>query len=134
MKFMIEANHVQGQLKFSEIAVSPDEANGFRPFELFVSSLAGCSGTLLRDILSKKRISYQKLEMEVEAVRNPEVANRIEQLAFLARVETENPFSEEQAEKMANLVIKNCGMIQSVIETIDIKFVIQAIPVKGSAQ
>ena len=134
MKFMIEANHVQGQLKFSEIAVSPDEANGFRPFELFVSSLAGCSGTLLRDILSKKRISYQKLEMEVEAVRNPEVANRIEQLAFLARVETENPFSEEQAEKMAKLVIKNCGMIQSVIETIDIKLVIQAIPVKGSAQ
>jgi len=132
MKFMIETDQVKADFKYSEISISPNEVSGYRPFELFVSSLAGCSGTLLRTILSKKRISYQKLEMEVDSVRNPDEANRIEKLSFLAHVETESPFTPEQAAKIAELVIKNCGMIQSVIETINIKFEIQASSIKGT--
>ncbi|WP_026583183.1 OsmC family protein [Bacillus sp. J33] len=134
MKFTIERDHIRGNLGFGEISVSPSEANGYRPFELFVSSLIGCSGTLLRNILFKKRISYQKLEIEVSSVRNPEKANRFEQLAFIAYVQTENAFTREQAEKIADLVIKNCGMIQSVIQTIDIKFTITAIPINENSQ
>lgn len=72
--------------------------------------------------------------MEVQSVRNSEQANRIEQLSFLAYVETKNRIAPEQAEKMAQLVIKNCGMIQSVIESIDIKFAIQAIPITEGMQ
>ncbi|VEF46529.1 OsmC-like protein [Bacillus freudenreichii] len=132
MEFTIENNHIKGSLGFGEIAVAPNETDGYRPYELFVSSLAGCSGSLLRTILTKRRITFENIKMEVTAVRNPDEANRIEKLSFSARVYTEDPFTPQQAEKMAHLVVKNCGMIQSVIQSIDVKFSIECTPLNGS--
>lgn len=134
MKFTIESEQIKGKLGFGDILVSTNELHGYRPFELFISSLVGCSGTLLQNILVKKRLVYQKIDMEVSSVRNPEHANRIEQLTFIAYVQMENPFTSEQAEKIAHLVIKNCGMIQSIIETINITFEITTIPINGDRQ
>lgn len=132
MKYIINKDHIKGTLGFAEIAVSPIEANGYRPFELFVTSLAGCSGTLLETILTKSRHSFQKLEMEVHSVRNPNHANRIEQLSFIVYVFSQDPLKSEQADKIAQLVIKNCGMIQSVIQSIDISFSIRCLPLDGA--
>ncbi|GIN90900.1 osmotically inducible protein C [Siminovitchia terrae] len=132
MEFTIENDHIKGDLRFGELTISPDETYGYRPYELFVSSLAGCSGSLLRTILTKRRIAFEKIEMQVSAVRNPDYANRIEQLSFSARVYAEESFAPQQAEKIAHLVVKNCGMIQSVTQSIDIKFSIQCIHLNGS--
>ncbi|MCM3571250.1 OsmC family protein [Neobacillus mesonae] len=125
MKFIIDTEKINGELGYGELFVSPNEKYGYRPFELFVSSLAGCSGTLLRNILTKKRLSFQKIEMEADSVRNPEHANRIEKLTFTANVQSDEPVSPQQAEKIANLVVNNCGMIQSVIHSIEINFIIK---------
>jgi len=65
--------------------------------------------------------------VEVSAVRNPDHANRIEQLSFTAYVQSDEPLTPQLAEKIADLVIKNCGMIQSVISSIEIKFTIKYI-------
>lgn len=132
MEFIIENNHIKGNLGFGEIAIAPNETDGYRPYELFISSLAGCSGTLLRTILTKRRMTFEKINMEVSAVRNPDEANRIEQLSLSACVYTEEPLTSQQAEKIAHLVLKNCGMIQSVIQSIDVKFHIQCIPLGES--
>lgn len=67
------------------------------------------------------------IEMEVNAVRNPAHANRIEKLTFTANVQADEPFSSQQAEKIANLVVNNCGMIQSVIHSIEIIFTINLV-------
>jgi len=131
MKFTIESDHIKGNLAYGELSISPIEKNGYRPFELFVSSLAGCSGTLLRTILTKRKYPFQKIQMEVSSIRNPEEANRIERLSFTAHVLSDEPLMEELAEKIAPLVIKNCGMIQSVIHSIEISFVITSIPLNG---
>jgi putative redox protein len=131
MKFIIENELISGDLGFGSLPISPNERNGFRPFELFLSSLSGCSGSLLRIILTKKRVPYQRLEMEVDAVRNPYDSNRIEQLSFTALVYTDEPLSSQQAEKIAHIVIKNCGMIQSVIQTIKINFKIKSVSPNG---
>lgn len=125
MKFTIEDEKISGNLGYGEISISPNETNGYRPYELFVSSLVGCSGTLLRNILTKKQIPLQKINMEVVSIRNPNHANRIEQLSFKAYVHSNEVLSPQQAEKIAQLVVKNCGMIQSVIHSIDIKFTVR---------
>jgi putative redox protein len=125
MKFTIEDEKISGKLGFGEISISPNENNGYRPYELFISSLVGCSGTLLRNILTKKRIPFEKIDMEVVSNRNPDHANRIEHLAIKAYVISKEELSPLQAEKIAQLVVNNCGMIQSVIQSIDIVFTVR---------
>ena len=125
LKFTIENEKIVGDLGFGSLPISPNDTIGYRPYELFVSSLIGCSGTLLGNILKKKRVEYEKIEMDVTSVRNPDHANRIEQLSITAYVQSDQPLSEENAMKIADLVVKNCGMIQSVIETIDLTFIVK---------
>ncbi len=125
MEFKVESDRVRSDLAFGKLAISPSEKSGYRPYELFVSSLAGCSGSLLQTILQKKRQPYQRLEIKVSSVRNPDYANRIEQLSLTAFVHTKEAFTEQQAEKMADLVVKNCGMIQSIMQSIEVKFVVR---------
>ncbi|MBT2709448.1 OsmC family protein [Pseudomonas sp. ISL-84] len=122
MKFIVDQEKITGKLGLGELPISPDDTLGYRPFELFVSSLVGCSGTLLRNILQKKKFAIEKIEVNVSAVRNPDEANRIEKLSFIAEVHADKKLSTEQAGKVAELTVKNCGMIQSVMGTIDISF------------
>lgn len=126
MKFTIENEKIDGDLGFGSLPISPNDTIGYRPYELFVSSLIGCSGTLLGNILKKKRVEHKRIEMDVSSVRNPDHANRIEQLSITAYVQSDQPFSEQNAMKIADLVVKNCGMIQSVIETIDVTFIVKS--------
>jgi uncharacterized OsmC-like protein len=124
MKFTILENKVLGDLEFGTISISPQPENGFRPLELMLSSLSGCSGSLLRTLLQKKRINYSSLTIDASATRNPEKANRIEKITLKASVTAENGLNVEQGKKLAELVISNCGMIQSVINSIEIEFII----------
>lgn len=128
MDFTYYNEKLIGQLEYGFLPVSPNSEMGYRPFELFVSSLVGCSTSLLANILVKKRIEYKRIDVNVTAVRNKDEANRIEQLTFDVRVQTEETGKEDQAEKLASLVIKNCGMIQSVIGSIDIRYRIEFTP------
>lgn len=126
MKFIIEDKSIKSHFGFGPLIISPNEELGYKPYELFVSSMVGCSGTLLRNILTKKRIPFQSIEMTVSSIRNKEFANRIEKLSIKARIQSEVLITTDQAEKIESLVIKNCGMIQSVIKSIDITFKIVA--------
>lgn len=127
MHFTIEDEKIIANLSFGPLPISTEETEGYRPFQLFVSSLIGCSGVLLRKILIKKRHPYEQITMEADVVRNPQKANRIEKIAITAHVHSEKRLSEEQAEKIIRLVMKNCGMIQSVIQSIDITFSIHCV-------
>ncbi|EWG12853.1 OsmC family protein [Cytobacillus firmus] len=122
MKFTINDKNITGELGYGKLPVSPNDKAGYRPMELFVSSLAGCSGTVLWNILQKKRLGVKKIEAEVSVSRNPEEANRINTLTILAEVHADQALSKVQAAKVAELTVKNCGMIQSVIGSIDISY------------
>lgn len=125
MKFIIENENVIGDLGFKSLPISRNNTQGYRPYELFVSSLIGCSGLLLENILKKKRYENTRTELEVAIVRNPDHANRIERISIIAYVQSEQPISEQNAMKIADLVVKNCGMIQSVINSIEVTFLIK---------
>lgn len=128
MEFTYYNEKLIGQLEYGFLPISPNTEMGYRPMELFVSSLTGCSTSVLANILAKKRIDYKRIDVEVSAVRNSEEANRIEQLTFNVAVQTDTEDKQKQAEKIAGLVLKNCGMIQSVIASIDIHYQIEFTP------
>lgn len=128
MDFTYYNEKLIGQMEYGFLPISPNTELGYRPFELFVSSLVGCSTSLLANILVKKRIEYKRIDVNIAAVRNKEEANRIEQLTFEVRVQTDKAGLEDQAEKLAGLVLKNCGMIQSVIGSIDIRYRMEFTP------
>jgi len=131
MKFIVDNEKINGELQFSSISISPNESYGYRPYELFISSIVGCSGSLLRNILKKQRYTFELIEMEVTTERNPNHANRIEKLSIFSQVRCDQLIETKQAEKLANLVIKNCGMIQSINQSIEISFIIQSVEWNG---
>ncbi|ESU31266.1 hypothetical protein G3A_17970 [Bacillus sp. 17376] len=128
MDFTYYNEKLIGQLEYGFLPISPNTEMGYRPMELFVASLTGCSTTVLANILTKKRIDYKRIDVQVSATRNSEEANRIEKLIFNVSVQTDTIDKADQAEKLAGLVLKNCGMIQSVIDSIDIGYQIEFTP------
>ncbi len=131
MRFIVDSEKVNGELTFNSISISPNERYGYRPYELFISSIVGCSGSLLRNILKKQRYTFDLIEMEVTTERNPLYANRIEKLSIISKIKCNGLIETKHAEKLANLVIKNCGMIQSINQSIEISFAIQSVEWNG---
>lgn len=81
--------------------------------------------TLTAKASEKGRIDGFKLG----ATRNPKDANRIEQKIFnVSVVQTDTVVNGNQAEKLAGLVLKNCGMIQSVIGDVDVRYQLEFTP------
>lgn len=134
MKFTIHEESITTRTTFGNLSVSTNEEIGYRPFQLFIASLAGCSGTLLRTILTKKRMDVAHMEILADYVRNPEKANRFEEIHFTAYVKTGHTLTEKQAERISQLVLTNCGMIQSVLFSMEITFKIQLVGTKHPLQ
>ena len=128
MEFTYYNDKLIGQLEYGFLPISPNTEMGYRPLELFTASLTGCSTSVLANILTKKRIEYKRIDVKASADRNPQEANRIERLTFIVSVQTEEIDEADQTEKIANLVLKNCSMIQSVIGNIDIRYQIVFTP------
>lgn len=128
MEFTYYNGKLIGEMEYGFLPISPNTEMGYRPMELFVSSLTGCSTSVLANILAKKRIDYKRIDVQVSAARNPEEANRIEQLTFNVSVQTDTADKADQAAKLAGLVLKNCGMIQSVIGSIAIQYQVAFTP------
>ncbi|MGY0692763.1 OsmC family protein [Virgibacillus sp. FSP13] len=119
MKFTINANGFQTILEYGELRISSQENGGFRPYQLLVSSIAGCSGGVLRNILQKMRLPFNDIGISAQVKRNQEKANRIEEIHLIFTIYAEN-IAPNKIEKALELTRKNCAMIQSVKDSIKI--------------
>jgi putative redox protein len=99
--------------------IAGNEEHGFRPFQLLVSSLAVCSGGVMRKILEKKRIAYDDIHIKADVERNPDIADRVEKVHLHFTI-TGAKIEERQMEKVMTLTKKNCSMVQSVIGSIEV--------------
>ena len=105
---------------FGQLTISGNEDYGFRPYQLLVSSVAVCSGGVLRNILEKMRMPAENVTIEVKEVsRNPEIANRVEKIHLHFIIEGQN-IDESKMDKVFELTMKNCSMVQSVIDSIEL--------------
>jgi len=120
MKFTMHENGFQSDFDFGTLTISSNDEFGFRPYALMVSSIAGCSGGVLRKVLSKMRIEFDDINISADVKRNPEVADRIEEIK-LHYIITGNNIPEKKMERALVLANKNCSMVQSVKDSIMIE-------------
>jgi putative redox protein len=109
----------QSKFEFGELFISGNTDIGYRPVELMVSSIAGCSGGVYKKILEKKRIAFTGIEIKASVERNEQEANKITKIDLTYIVEGEN-LNFQQLQKTLEVALKNCGMAQSVKGAIEI--------------
>lgn len=118
-QFHMNTDGFQTKTAFGDLQISSQNEHGYRPNELFVASIVGCSGLTLQNILEKMRTSFTDIHVTTDIERNPDKANRLEKIHLDFTVISTNA-TEEKLGKALKLTIKNCAMIQSVNNNIDI--------------
>ncbi|MDZ5472276.1 OsmC family protein [Bacillus sp. 31A1R] len=118
-EFEVKDGVSQLNSSYGTLMVSPDPLKGYKPVELLVSSIVGCSSAILQKVLEKKRIAVKGMTVKVSVERNLEEANRVTKIHLHFVIAGED-ISEEQMEKSLEVTLKNCGIIQSVKNGIDI--------------
>ncbi|MFC3211042.1 MULTISPECIES: OsmC family protein [Planomicrobium] len=119
MKFSMTENGFSGDLPFGELAVSTNEEYGFRPYQLLVASLAVCSAGIIRKVLEKQRMPAEDIQVEVkEIIRIDEEAGRVSKvhLHFLIK----GDINDSKMPRVMELTRKNCSMVRSVEDSIEI--------------
>ncbi|PLR86945.1 OsmC family protein [Bacillus sp. V33-4] len=119
MEFKMKESGFYSEFAFGRLDVSGNEQHGFRPFQLMVSSLAVCSGGVLRSILEKMRIQVEDITIDADVRRNEQEANKIEAVHLHFRISGKDLIAEK-IEKAMKLTEKNCSMVQSVKGSIQI--------------
>ncbi|QRG67493.1 OsmC family protein [Brevibacillus choshinensis] len=119
MQFEAKENGFVTHLSYGDLHVSGDEQYGFRPFQLMVSSIAVCSAGVLRKVLDKMRMPCTDMKVTADVVRNEEKANRIEKIHLHFIISGEN-LQQEKVKKAIEASRKNCPMVQSVQDSIEI--------------
>lgn len=120
MKFQLQQSGAfAAEFKQGKINISSNTDIGFRPVELLVSSIAGCSGGLLKTILGKRRIEFEGIEIEATIERNEKEANKVTKVALHYIVLGKN-LSLTKVQQSLDLAVKNCAIVQSVNNSIEI--------------
>ena len=119
MELHLDGNGYVTETGFGKLEVSANEQYGFRPFQLMVSSIAGCSGTVMKKIFVKKRMELEKLTIKADVTRNPDKADRIEKIHLTFIVKADG-LDEKKMERIVELTRKNYSMVQSVQDSIEI--------------
>ncbi|RST72306.1 OsmC family peroxiredoxin [Siminovitchia acidinfaciens] len=119
MEFKMKDGGFFLELPYGRLDISGDEEYGFRPYQLLVSSLAVCSGGILRSILEKMRLDVQDIQITADAERNKEIANRVEKVSLHFKI-IGRGLHEDKIKKAMDLTRKNCSMVQSVKGSIEV--------------
>jgi putative redox protein len=105
---------------FGRLDIAGDDEYGFRPYQLLVSSVAICSGGVLRKVLEKMRMEIEDIHIQADAERVEEEANRVSKIIVHFRIAGSN-LDEKKIEKALVLTRKNCSMVQSVVGSIEVE-------------
>jgi putative redox protein len=120
VNFKLDHHRVIAELKYGELPITGDSDHGYGPSELLVSSVAGCSGGVLRSILDKKRMDYDDIKITADVKTNNEKANRIEQIHLHFIIKGKN-LEEQKMDEAVELTKKHCPMVQSVKDSIQVE-------------
>lgn len=124
MEFHLKENGICTSFGYGELRISGNEEHGFRPYELMAASIAGCSASVFRKIIEKQQLDLTDWKIEAEVERNPQEANRIERITLRYIVKGHNT-DKVKLQKNLKIARRNCSMIRSVEDSIDIKEVLE---------
>ncbi|GAA0446349.1 MULTISPECIES: OsmC family protein [Virgibacillus] len=126
MELYLKENGLRTSLAYGELEISGNEEYGFRPYQLMIASIAGCSGSVYRKILEKQRIELEDIKITAEVERNPDEANRIEKIVLHFTVKGHHLDPDKLYKNLA-IARKNCAMVRSVENSIRIEETIETI-------
>lgn len=106
-------------LPYGKLDISGDEKYGFRPYQLLVSSIAVCSGGVLRNIMERMRLQVDDIQLKANLERNEEQSGRIEKISLHFKI-IGTDLKKDRVERAMKLTRKNCAMVQSVIDSIEV--------------
>ncbi|MDZ5713388.1 OsmC family protein [Jeotgalibacillus haloalkalitolerans] len=118
MEFKMKEGGFTTGLEYGELHISGNEEYGFRPYQLLVSSVAVCSGGVLRKVLERMRMEFTDIQVNTEVERNEKEANRVEKIHMHFTITGD--LKEEKVKKALDVTRKNCSMVQSVKDSIEI--------------
>ncbi|OKL35980.1 OsmC family protein [Domibacillus mangrovi] len=119
MEFKMKENGFTAEFPYGKLDISGDEEYGFRPYQLLVSSIAVCSGGVLRKIFAKQRIEIEDMTIQTDVKRNPNEVDRVEKISVHFIIKGIG-LKEEKVKKAIELTRKNCSMVQSVVPAIEV--------------
>ncbi|MBS1919169.1 MAG: OsmC family protein [Bacteroidetes bacterium] len=94
----------------NKISMDGAVKNGHGPKALLLSALAGCSGIDLVDILTKMRVPFFSLEIEVETTQTEEPPKVFNDIVIHYKIQTDREY-EKKVKKAINLSLeKYCGV------------------------
>jgi len=96
-----------------------DEAasTGLRPKALILSSLAGCTGIDIVDMLKKMRVGFSEFSIKVEGDLTEEHPRTYDKVRLIYHVKLDNPADKDKMEKAVNLSQdKYCG-VSAMVKT-----------------
>lgn len=126
LHFYLKNEGIRTSTEFGQLNISPDEEKGFRPYQLMVSSVASCSLSVFRKILDKQRVQYEDIKVTADVERNENEANRIEKIS-LHYVVKGHHLDEDKMYKNLETSARNCSMVQSVKDSIEIEETLECI-------
>ena len=94
----------------NKIQIDGSTENGHGPKALLLSAVAACSGIDVVDILTKMRIEFSDLSIEVEADQTEEHPKVFKEIHIVYKLKTD-PVNEDKIKKAIDLSLeKYCGV------------------------
>lgn len=90
------------------------EGNGIRPMEMFLISLAGCTGIEVGNVMNKMRLSYDRFEISVEAKKAETVPHVFTQVQVHYTICGENISFEKFLKAFEIGAVKYCSVANMV--------------------
>ncbi|CAM3949750.1 OsmC family protein [Mesobacillus zeae] len=114
-----EAEGFYTDLEYGRLEVAGSAQQGFKPSQLLVSSVAVCSGGVLRTVLEKMRLAFSDIHISAREERSGGVGSPIEkiQLHFIIKG---IGLPTEKIEKAMKFTTRNCPIVQSLQGSIEV--------------
>jgi len=119
MRYIFHDNNITTEFGHGTLSIAKDAEFGFRPYQLLISSIVGCSGLVFQNILQKQRIELEEFSIFAEVERNEQEANRVEKIELTFYLRGKD-LDEKKLHRNLDLSRKHCSMIRSVEKSIHI--------------
>lgn len=128
MEFIQNGEAFETECEYGPLTISGDGTKGYRPYQLLVSSVAACSGGVLRKVLEKKRVAFEQIKIQAKVERVADEANRVSKIHL--HILVKGNIALEQLEKALALSKKNCPIVQSIKNSIEVTETCEVSPIQ----
>ncbi len=123
----IKGHEFESEHEGNKIKIDGSTENGHGPKALLLSALAGCSGIDVVDILTKMRIEFSGLSIEVEAGQTEEHPKVFKDIHIVYKLKID-PLNEINLKKAIDLSLdKYCGVAAMLKKNSSIDYSIKII-------